>query len=649
MSGITRLLAKELSSALGITDNPKFNPMFKQTDEVLTDVADPSDPTVARFYSPLESALDEAPIGKEGTRGENVEAFVRKRAPKVSKAEMEFRGLGLEPGELYTAESAKESLKGLNIKAVNRGKGYRLEQRQSNLKDRQLDYVELSIEAEENLNYPPNYHYGSSNLAHTRYSVREPKELKESGNSLFSSDAIDTAKKQNDKSREILVYMPINDFLKAAKSIAGEPLEASQSKLKNTMGLLESNTPFSSIPSLTFKNNGDGTGKVVGHEGRHRAMAINALGLNERGTSQIPVILRSEAGAGPSIRWGQQSNPDSFDYVDKLPTKLISEEGKGTISIPARARPEIVRSENKPYILIEELQSDVIQNTAENAQEAAARHSQVLKEDLNMNYNSIKFQIDDKGSGFPDKVVDDIKYYIEDVVIPTNLNTKLSDSDKIKVYQEALKRIDADQDIIEGVGKAGDVFPTVNGILQREFDEFDDLMEEIADDINDTVSIYIQTALSTISKKDLPVQRITDTIRMSLQAIISDAKARGIDEIVLPPVDKLAYQRFKLDEIPSKIAKGSAFYNTYVASYNKVLKQLKSELGNQIKIGKKPLKYRTGAGKISARTAKGKVLKKPPKYETVQGTLLDISNLTIDPKNTKLRFSEGGLVQRRTK
>ena len=54
MSGISRLLAKELSAALGITDNPKFNPMFKQTDEVLSDVADPNDPTVARFYSPTD-------------------------------------------------------------------------------------------------------------------------------------------------------------------------------------------------------------------------------------------------------------------------------------------------------------------------------------------------------------------------------------------------------------------------------------------------------------------------------------------------------------------------------------------------------------------------------------------------------------------
>jgi hypothetical protein len=104
MSGISRMLAKQLSASLGITDNPKYNPMFKQTEEVLTDVADPSDPTVARFYSPLESAIDEAPIGKEGTRGENIEAFVRKRAPKVTQAEMEYRGLGLEPDAKYTRE-----------------------------------------------------------------------------------------------------------------------------------------------------------------------------------------------------------------------------------------------------------------------------------------------------------------------------------------------------------------------------------------------------------------------------------------------------------------------------------------------------------------------------------------------------------------
>jgi hypothetical protein len=91
MAGLSRIIAKELSSMLGITDNPKFNPMFKQTDEALEDVSNPDTPTIAEFYSPLESAIENAPIGKQGTRGENIEAFVRKRAPKVTQGELEYR------------------------------------------------------------------------------------------------------------------------------------------------------------------------------------------------------------------------------------------------------------------------------------------------------------------------------------------------------------------------------------------------------------------------------------------------------------------------------------------------------------------------------------------------------------------------------
>ena len=633
MSGITRLLAKELSSALGITDNPKFNPMFKQTDEVMADVADPRDPTVARFYSPLESALDEAPIGKEGTRGENVEAFVRKRAPKVTKGEMEFRGLGLEPGELYTAESAKESLGALEVKAIKKGSRYRSMQRQDSLQDKEINYAEIGLDAADDLGYTT--HFGASNLAHARYSVREPSAPKESGDSLFSSDAIAAAKKQNDKSREILVYMPINDFLKAAKSIAGEPLEASQTKLKNTMGLLESNTPFSSIPSLTFKNKGDGTGKVVGHEGRHRAMAINALGLNERGTSQIPVILRSEAGEGPSIRWGQQSNPDSFDYVDKLPTKLISEEGKGTIPMPAHARPEIVRGRNNLYILIEELQSDPLQNVVDDVASYTKKTSEEMDAEVSEILDQFEFIIESEGSGYPDKAIKDLKSYIYDTVIPTRKNKTLTDSQKKDIFKKALDDIGVKPNIITPQGSLSHV---ASEIVGREFEfEGHAYLPDLSDMLFDTVETGLGKMETVTTRKDLPIQSITDSIRMSLQAIIADAKAKGINEIVLPPVEKLAEKRFSSDEVASKITKGSAFYNTYVAAYQKALKQLKGELGEQVKIGKKPLNY----------TIYDKGFRRST--ETVQGTLLDISNLTIDPKNTKLRFNTGGLVQRRTK
>ena len=479
MSGITRLLAKELSSALGITDNPKFNPMFKQTDEVMPDVADPSDPTVARFYSPLESALDEAPIGKEGTRGENVEAFVRKRAPKVTKGEMEFRGLGLEPGELYTAESAKESLGALEVKAIKQiptryrtGPG---SQRQTLLVDEELDYTELGLDASEDLGYTT--HFGSSNLAHTRYSVR------------------------------------------------------------------------------------------------------------------------------------------------------------GT--------------ESDSYILIEELQSDPLQNVVADLPAFKAEKEKELSKVLDYDFKDIEYLIESEGSGFPDVPINKVKSYINDVVIPTRLNKKLSRDERVSIFKEAAKERGVNEELV--FGDSGSIANVSFDILYDEVGRATDELSELSDKMYEKVSMHLGELEATTSKEKLPVNRITDTIRLSLQAIITDAKSKGINEIVLPPVEKLAEQRFTSKEVPSKIAKGSAFYNTYVASYNKVLKQLESELGNQIKIGKKPLKYRIPSGKVSARTAKGKVLNEPDKYETVQGTLLDISNLTIDPKNTKLRFNTGGLVQRRTK
>ena len=96
MSALTRFISKELKEAFGATDNPKFNPMFKETGGMLDDVSDPDTDTVAEFYSPMESAIENAPISKEGTRGRNIESFVRKRAPKVTKGELEYRGFGLE-------------------------------------------------------------------------------------------------------------------------------------------------------------------------------------------------------------------------------------------------------------------------------------------------------------------------------------------------------------------------------------------------------------------------------------------------------------------------------------------------------------------------------------------------------------------------
>jgi hypothetical protein len=143
----------------------------------------------------------------------------------------------------------------------------------------------------------------------------------------FKKEAVDQAAKQNDKSREILVDMPIDDFLAAAKQ------EKSPEKLAAVKDLLSKGIPFETVPSLQFANNGDGTAKVVSHDGRHRAMA-----LKERGETTIPVRLTSNAGKGDAIRWGQQNDPKSPDYVATLPQTLIAEDSDAKVAMPAKAK-----------------------------------------------------------------------------------------------------------------------------------------------------------------------------------------------------------------------------------------------------------------------------------------------------------------------
>lgn len=74
---------------------------------------------------------------------------------------------------------------------------------------------------------------------------------------------------------------------------------------------------------LTFIHDNKGHAKVVGHEGRHRARALQA-----RGVIQMPVILQSASSGdkGPGIRWGSYN-------VATMPTVLHGETN-GQITMP---------------------------------------------------------------------------------------------------------------------------------------------------------------------------------------------------------------------------------------------------------------------------------------------------------------------------
>ena len=523
MAALSRLIAKELSSALGITDNPKFNPMFKQTDEALSDVEDPNTSTIAEFYSPIESAIENAPIGKKGTRGENIEAFVRKRAPKVTQAELDYRKFNLDPAKKYTrgedvypgivsyttptgttkfvgSGAIDDGMEPLSISALKKEKKNVRQQRQKDLVDHEIEYEEIGIDVvSKDLGLMT--HHGGSNLAHARYSVR----------------------------------IPIND---------------------------------------------------------------------------------------------------------------ITNVGKGKKNVLDK------------YILIEELQSDAIQNMSKNPEKTIRK---ALK-DLDLTFDGFMEQISyrpefrDAGSGY-ERLSEDFKKIVFDKYLPIVSNKKSN----MKEINSSLKEMVEDLEYtdptilissIQGQLNTSNTLPQIfKAMMAEQLNVYEFIrMNTILDDLTDSVTIYANKVRTTVGKKDLPISSITDSVRVLLQSIIADAKVKGVDEIVLPPIEKLAEKRFPKgsDDYKKAISKGSGFYNTYVESFEKALKQLKGELGNQIKIGKRDLEYDVSEMvesyddflKASVYTEK-KVLD-----NVVQGTSINIKDLKLDPKTSRLRLNKGGLVQR---
>jgi hypothetical protein len=473
--------------------------MFKQTDEALEDVFDtssnPNSATIAEFYSPLESAIDNAAIGKQGTRGENIEAFVRKRAPKVTQGELEYREFSLDPAKKYTRGLAQqESMEPLSIKAVRQSPENAREQRQYDLLDSEVGYEEVAVDViGKDLGLTT--HYGTSNLAHTRYSLRQ-------------------------------------------------------------------NIPRSK----------DGT-------------------FNEPRFDEVP-----------------------------------------------------------DYILIEELQSDAIQNMSKNPTKDVNKLLDNFKKDFDSDMEDIAFKPQFQSS---EKLIEDYKDFVLNDFIPLVSNKKLSEE---KAF-ESLTKMFTDRGYNNTIMIPGQPFKALKKMFDNmsadnaiyDFKEKDKLL----DSITNAASFFIGSMKNIVGKKDTPLTSLTDSVRVLLQSVIADAKAKGIDEIVLPPIEKLAEKRFGTDggkAYRKAITKGSGFHNTYVVAFDKALKQLQAELGNQIKVGTKDLNY---AGpitteRITTGTRAARKKTKPVKGKPIilKGKSINIKDLKFDPKTSQLRLNKGGLVQR---
>jgi len=110
--------------------------------------------------------------------------------------------------------------------------------------------------------------------------------------------------------------MGIDEFLKLAKKLTGRGIPTSEK-------VLASGRQLDSIPQLKVESEG-AISQVIGHEGRNRA-----LSLKKRGFDTMPVEIRDL-----QIRFGEQADPSSMDFVKEFPTRLISESGDFTTRFP---------------------------------------------------------------------------------------------------------------------------------------------------------------------------------------------------------------------------------------------------------------------------------------------------------------------------
>lgn len=136
---------------------------------------------------------------------------------------------------------------------------------------------------------------------------------------MFDTASIRSNAVPANKSREKLIEMDIDDFLKMAKPLE----EPAQFKLDPLWQSVSSGEKLHELPVLFVDSNRDGKATVDGHEGRHRALTLKRLGY-----TSMPVILKMGG-----LRWSEQNDSNRFDYYEKWPKTLKGESGK-TIPFP---------------------------------------------------------------------------------------------------------------------------------------------------------------------------------------------------------------------------------------------------------------------------------------------------------------------------
>jgi hypothetical protein len=158
------------------------------------------------------------------------------------------------------------------------------------------------------------------------------------------------------------------------------------------------------------------------------------------------------------------------------------------------------------------------------------------------------------------------------------------------------------------IGEKAYRYSVYNTLYHEGYNEFGPLAEELEDSLNGLTHLQTinlrplynagERVADSISKElqtggPVPISSTTDSVRLGIQQAIAYARKKGVNKIVLPPLERIVRTRTNDPELIEKYSKpGGAFYNTYIAATNKVLEQLVKESGGKIKISNRELPYK---------------------------------------------------------
>lgn len=149
----------------------EINPLFKPKDV--------PDENLVTFYSPLRSAIEEMQFSEKGKSGQEIMAYLTKRAPNVNKGEVAFSRLDLNPKKKYSKaevlDSLQFSVEGTKANFIPRKKAeWEDTQVPRNYLDKTEDYFEITLDAED-LPEGIRTHHGETTLGHSRATVHTPR------------------------------------------------------------------------------------------------------------------------------------------------------------------------------------------------------------------------------------------------------------------------------------------------------------------------------------------------------------------------------------------------------------------------------------------------------------------------------------------